>query len=155
MGTRLPRTLHDVVQLVLRLLRWSVVGIGTMVLVQIPVSNGLAPFAGAFAASAVGYVVSGQVNFAWNSWWTWRDRHPTMAGISKRWAKFCAVNITAAVINALALTLLGSIGSQFVRTLLANFVSSVFNFTAYHFVVFRGEQAPSGPDSVLDVEEDN
>jgi putative flippase GtrA len=84
---------------------------------------------GLIIAGPVGYVTGGQVNFFLHNFVTWRDRHPTMEGWSRRWLLFMAGNGIGLAINTAALLAYVALGfPQLAAFFAALATSAVFNW---------------------------
>ncbi|MGH7240784.1 MAG: GtrA family protein [Candidatus Saccharimonadales bacterium] len=88
-------------------------------------------------AAPIAYWVGGVINFGLHNCVTFKDRHPTLQGISRRFVLFELGNAGGLVINTLAILLYTHLGlSQVAAFFTALNTSAIWNWTWNNVVTF-------------------
>lgn len=126
-----------------RLMKFAAVG-GFCLLLQLFVlklakSHGSSPF----AADAIGFFSSAQINFVLSYQFTWRDTARLRGqALLRKYLTFIGAASLSTIINASVFAAVQPSTNDLMGVVFAGFTSMGFTFLMNHFVVFRGSRRP-------------
>lgn len=123
-----------------RFAKFGIVGV-VCTLLQIAILHLLSPFMPEVLASAIGFLISAQVNFLLSYFFTWNDsRRKKGLQFFMTWLRFNGVVLVGAAVNTAAFALIHLVVINAVAVILATAISTSCTYLLFHNYVLTPER---------------